>query len=139
MYISQHITGVQPRRSYFRGIYVVLHINDVITFVCTTSYLFPSPPVSCFKLNFHLILLFKWHFNPPLSPWWKGISERMVRLVKDVLKRYYYAQNCLWRTYDSFTWNRIKFKQSTVNLYLRNWRGEEEHTHLKDNIITGII
>ena len=29
---------------------------------------------------------------------------------------------------------------TTVNLYLRNWRGgEEKHTHFEDNIITAII
>ena len=49
MYILQHITGVQPRRSYFRGTYAVVHIN--VMFVCTTSYHFPSSLVYCFKFN----------------------------------------------------------------------------------------
>ena len=62
---------------------------DIITCVCTISYLFPSPLVSCLNSIFILSYGLKWHFNPPLSPWWKGIFERMVRLVKDVLKRYY--------------------------------------------------
>ena len=30
---------------------------------------------------------FKWHFNPPLSPWWGGIFERMVRSLKRCLKK----------------------------------------------------
>ena len=78
IYISQYINnckyiaGVQPRRFYFRGIYVAVHIN-VITFVCTTYYLFSSPLVFCVKLN--------------LSPWWGGIFERMVRSVKSCLKK----------------------------------------------------
>ena len=29
----------------------------------------------------------KWHFNPPLSPWWGEIFERMVRSVKRCLKK----------------------------------------------------
>ena len=29
----------------------------------------------------------KWHFNPPLSPWWGGIFERMVWSVKRCLKK----------------------------------------------------
>ena len=29
----------------------------------------------------------KWHFNPPLSLWWGGIFERMVRSIKRCLKK----------------------------------------------------
>lgn len=29
----------------------------------------------------------QWKFNPPAAPWWGGWWERMVRMVKDLLKR----------------------------------------------------
>ncbi len=29
----------------------------------------------------------KWIFNPPLAPWWGGWWERMVRMVKELLRR----------------------------------------------------
>lgn len=29
----------------------------------------------------------QWKFNPPSAPWWGGWWERMVRMVKDLLKR----------------------------------------------------
>ena len=52
---------------------------NVITFVCTTSYLFPSPLVSCVKVqSFVSSYGLKLHFNPPFSPWWRGIFGRMV-------------------------------------------------------------
>ena len=52
------------------------------------------------------------------------------------------CKNCLWRTWDNFAWNRINLKQSTVNLYLQNWRrgssinqSEEEKTDFEDRFI----
>ena len=60
------------------------------------------------------------------------------KFEKDTIR----CKNCLWRTWESFSWNRINFKQSTVNLYLRNWirglsinQSEEEHTHFDDKFI----
>ena len=92
MYISQninsckYITGVQ--RLYFRGIYVVVHLNImVLRFFAQLPIYFPG--LLCLTLNsiFHLILWFKIAFNPTLSLWWEGIFERMVKLVKTCLKK----------------------------------------------------
>ena len=61
MYISQYVTGVQPR-SYFRGIYVVVHINMMLLrlFVLLISF----PVLLCLVLNsiFHLVSSFKMAF-----------------------------------------------------------------------------
>ena len=63
MYISQYITGVQPRRFYFKGIYVFVLINIKLL------RLFVKLPVSLPVLlrlvldsTFHLILWFKMAF-----------------------------------------------------------------------------
>jgi len=29
----------------------------------------------------------EWHFSPSLAPWWGGFWERMVRSVKDLLRK----------------------------------------------------
>ena len=29
----------------------------------------------------------KWHYNPPTSPWWGGLFERLIRCVKQCLKK----------------------------------------------------
>ena len=79
MCISQYITGVQPRRFYFRGIYVAAHLNMLLRLFVQLPISFPA--LLCLVLNSSFILFYglKWHFNPPLSPWWKGIFERMAR------------------------------------------------------------
>ena len=79
----------------------------------------------CLVLNLSFISSYclKWHFNRPLSTWWGGIFERMVGLVKRCLKRLR-CDNRLRRTWDSFAWNRINFKQSTDNLCL--WKIGEQ-------------
>ena len=60
MYISQYITGVQPGRSYFRGIYVVVRMN-MILLPLFVQLLISFPVLWCLVLNsiFHLILWFK--------------------------------------------------------------------------------
>ena len=44
---------------------------------------FPSQETQSFISSYGL----KWHFNPPLSPWWGGIFDRMVRSVKRYLRK----------------------------------------------------
>ena len=46
-----------------RNICCCTHKYDVITFVCTTFYLFPSPLVSCVKLSnsSHLTVYYRLH------------------------------------------------------------------------------
>ncbi|GBM15948.1 hypothetical protein AVEN_270616-1 [Araneus ventricosus] len=29
----------------------------------------------------------KWNFNPPIAAWWVGWWERMIRMLKDMLRR----------------------------------------------------
>ena len=62
MYISQYITGVQPRRFYFRGIYVAAHLNMLLRLFVQLPISFPA--LLCLVLNsiFHLILWFKMAF-----------------------------------------------------------------------------
>ena len=92
MYISQNInsckniTGVQ--RLYFRGIHAVVHLN-IMLLRFFAQLPISSPVLLCLTLNsiFHLILWFKIAFHPPLSLWWEGIFERMVRLIKTCLKK----------------------------------------------------
>ena len=43
------------------------------------------PVLLCLVLNSSYGL--KWHFNPPLSPWWGGIFERMVGSVERCLEK----------------------------------------------------
>ena len=92
MYISQNInsckniTGVQ--RLYFGGIHAVVHLN-IMLLRFFAQLPISSPVLLCLTLNsiFHLILWFKIAFHPPLSLWWEGIFERMVRLIKTCLKK----------------------------------------------------
>jgi len=35
----------------------------------------------------HGLACIKWKFNPPATPWWGGWWERMVRMVKELLRR----------------------------------------------------
>lgn len=28
-----------------------------------------------------------WKFNPPAAPWWSGFWERLVRMLKELLRR----------------------------------------------------
>ena len=63
----------------------------------------------------------KWHFDPLLSPWWRGIFERMAKSSKISLYKKLLGATTVFEE-DSVAWNRINFKQPTVSLYLRNWR-----------------
>ena len=48
------------------------------------------PLILCLVLNsvVHLILWYKWHFNPPaLSPSWGGVFARMVGSINRCLKK----------------------------------------------------
>ena len=48
------------------------------------------PVILCLVLNsiIHLILLYKWHFNPPaLLPSWGGVFARMVGSINRCLKK----------------------------------------------------
>ena len=53
------------------------------TILSDNSTQFSSKETQSFISSYGL----KWHFNPPLSPWWGGIFERMVKSVKRCLKK----------------------------------------------------
>ena len=53
------------------------------TILSDNSTQFLSEETQCFISSYGL----KWRFNPPLSSWWGGIFERMVRSVKRCLKK----------------------------------------------------
>ena len=65
----------------FRRFFSRYGVPETILFDNGTHFL--SQETQSFISSYDL----KWYFNPPLSPWWGGIFERMVRSVKRCLKK----------------------------------------------------
>ena len=100
----------------------------------------------------------KWYFNPPLSPWWGGIFERMIRSVKRCLKKILLGARITYKELETVLCeieitlnNRLLtftyeipgdevFMPShlihgrRINTILIN-QSEEEHTHFEDRFI----
>ena len=63
---------------------VVVYVN-IMLLRLTVQLPISFPVLLCLVLDSSYGL--KWHFNPPLSPWWGGIFERMVGSVERCLEK----------------------------------------------------
>ena len=69
-----------------RGISSIIYSDNAQTFHYTEKYLKSiqtDPTVNDWLANNRV----EWRFSPDLSPWWGGFWERMVRSVKDLLRK----------------------------------------------------